>query len=537
MPGFFRAEFSMVSRQGGTGKAAAKLAYIMRTDVADLNTGEIKHPASREDDFITGGIVFPEHLSEKARERWRDFSNLAYDTEKAEKAANAQIFRQVIIGLERNLSPADREKAVLEICREFTKEGMYAAYAIHADKNDNGNFHAHILLPVRSFNENGVFAAVKQKKVYANTLDEEGNPSYDPEIPTTEDYRIPVIDPDTGEQKIEDKTGRRCWKRVTIAPNPWDDRSNVERWREMIAASENRYLPLEYKVDHRSYERQGIEREPKESVGMESYKIQKRYETAISTLSSREQQEWLMAIYNNKGDTDQHYRDLLNQRTTCKATNEYFGRFHEYGSGSLNLEKSLFHLSEILGRIAKGLRGIREQRKDQKTAERLSSVLKRDLLIAHCYGLTQVMELHFSQAQDFIINQCIKLLERKKEQLLSEKGVDIWEGIHEQFRNLKSLLTGDSGAPAGGRGRDTGKTENDQRIAEAERSAADALQKTAEILAGLAEEDTRSFIRKQQDEIADLGAGERAAAKERTDRDAARKRPAASESKTAGRTI
>lgn len=527
----------MVSRQGGTGKAAAKLAYIMRTDVADLYTGEVKYPASREDDFITGGIVFPEHLSEKVRERWSDFSNLAFDTEKAEKAANAQIFRQVIIGLERNLSPADREKAVLDICREFAKEGMYVAYAIHADKNDNGNFHAHILLPVRSFDEDGSFAAVKQKKVYANTLDEEGNPSYDPEIPTTEDYRIPVIDSDTGQQKIEDKTGRRCWKRVTIASNPWDDRNNVERWREMIAASENKYLPLEYQVDHRSYERQGIEREPKESVGMESYMIQKRYETAISTLSSREQQEWLKAIYNNKEDTDQHYRNLLNQRTMCKATNEYFGRFHEYGSGSLNLEKILFHLAEILGRIADGFRGIREQRKNQKTAERLSSVLRRDLLIAHCYGLTQVMELHFSQAQDFIINQCITLLERQREQLLSKKGVDIWEGIYEQCGKLKSLLAGDPDATAGSGNKDTGIPGNDQCLAETEQSAADALQKTAEILAGLAADDTGSFIRKRQDEIADLGAGETAAEKERTDRDAARKRPPASESKTAGRKI
>ena len=305
----------------------------------------------------------------------------------------------------------------------------------------------------------------------------------------------------------------------------------------MIAASENKYLPLEYQVDHRSYERQGIEREPKESVGMDAFKIQKRYEAAISTLSAKEQEEWIRATYSEKADTDQHYRELLSQRTSCKPTDMYYGRFHQYGRAGLNLERVLFHLSEILNKISSGLRGIKEQKRDQRTAERLSSVLKRDLLIVHCYGLTQVMERHFSQAQDFIINQCIKLLERQKEQLLSEKGVNIWEGIHEQFSSLKSLLTGDPDAPAGGGSSDKGKTGNDQRFAQAEQSAADTLHRTAEVLAGLAADDTESFIRKQQDAITDLRTGETAAAKERADRETAAERPTASESKTAGRKI
>ena len=52
------------------------------------------------------------------------------------------------------------------------------------------------------------------------------------------------------------------WKRTTESYTDWNDRSNAEIWRKSWAESCNQYLAPENKIDHRSYERQGVEQIP-----------------------------------------------------------------------------------------------------------------------------------------------------------------------------------------------------------------------------------------------------------------------------------
>ncbi len=83
----------------------------------------------------------------------------------------------------------------------------------------------------------------------------------------------------------------------------------------------------------------------------------------------------------------------------------------------------------------------------------------------------------------------------------------------------------------------TGISDDDLRLSDAERSTAEALQKTAECLADIAAEDTESFIIEQRTSIADFRTKEATAAKERENRDVARVRPATSESQTIGKSL
>ena len=151
MPGYYRVSISIVNKSGGSGKAAAKIAYIMRRSVEDLDTGVTKYSKSAEEDLEAAGIAFPEWMSEEAKQKWSDPAVLAQAVEHAEKKADGQIFRQFIINFNKNLSEEQRMKVMQEICEKFNSEGMFVIYGMHKQKADNGNFHAHLLLPVREF--------------------------------------------------------------------------------------------------------------------------------------------------------------------------------------------------------------------------------------------------------------------------------------------------------------------------------------------------------------------------------------------------
>ena len=52
------------------------------------------------------------------------------------------------------------------------------------------------------------------------------------------------------------------WERVSVPKNDWNDKSNAEEWRRSWAEHCNHYLDPDLQIDHRSYERQGVEKVP-----------------------------------------------------------------------------------------------------------------------------------------------------------------------------------------------------------------------------------------------------------------------------------
>ena len=114
----------------------------------------------------------------------------------------------------------------------LTAQGMCADWSLH-DKGD-GNPHAHIMLTVRSIESSGKWAP-KSRKVY--DLDENGQRIF---------------------QKI-DKSGRKQYKCHKEDYNNWNAAERVEEWRAAWAECCNAHLSADIQIDHRSYERQGID--------------------------------------------------------------------------------------------------------------------------------------------------------------------------------------------------------------------------------------------------------------------------------------
>ena len=220
-----------ISRSSGR-SAGACAAYRSGEELEDLETG-ITHDYRKKT-----GIAFAEiFLCKNAPERFQNREELWNEVEKIEKAADARLAREIEVAIPRELSLEEMKNLVAGYAKVLTEEGMCVDAAIHLNV---GNPHAHLMCTTRKIKADGTWDQ-KEKKVYA--LDESGN-------------KIPVIDPETGEQKIGAR-GRRIWKRVTVAANDLNAKENVEKWRKMWSEHCNAYLEPEQQIDHRSYERQG----------------------------------------------------------------------------------------------------------------------------------------------------------------------------------------------------------------------------------------------------------------------------------------
>ncbi|WP_072469672.1 MobQ family relaxase [Urinicoccus massiliensis] len=228
----------------GKGKSAvAASAYRSGEKIKNEYDG-IVHDFTRK-----GGIAHTEILlPQNAPQEFVNRSILWNSVEKIEKSKNSQLAREIEVALPKEL---DREKQI-NLVREYVKEnfvkvGMCADIALH-DKND-GNPHCHILLTMRPLNEDTTWGA-KSKKEYI--LDENG-------------------------EKVKLKNGN--YKTRKINTTDWNEQDKAEEWRKAWADITNKYLEensIQDKVDHRSYQRQGIEQIPTIHLGVSSTQMEKR---------------------------------------------------------------------------------------------------------------------------------------------------------------------------------------------------------------------------------------------------------------------
>ncbi|HEO3245697.1 TPA: MobA/MobL family protein [Streptococcus agalactiae] len=241
----FHFSVNIISR--GKGKSAvASAAYISGEKIKNEWDG-VTHDYTRKEKVLVKNIILPDHIPKEFNDR----STLWNKVEMAEKNSNAQLARQFIIGLPKELSLSENKNLVERYIKEnLTSQGMIVDYAIHDESQDkNGNIHCHIMTIMRPINEKGEFLA-KSKKEYI--LDEKG-------------------------EKILNKNGKPKTRKVELTT--WNDKGNVEKWRENFSDLCNEYLAknkIEKRVDHRSFKRQGIKQIPTIHLGASASAMERK---------------------------------------------------------------------------------------------------------------------------------------------------------------------------------------------------------------------------------------------------------------------
>ena len=206
----YRFSASVIGRSAGR-SATAAAAYRSGERIECERYGDAHDYTHKRPNVFHTEIMAGDHAPEWARDR----AKLWNAVETAEKRKDSQLAREIQISLPHELTDAQRIELVRGfVAAEFVAQGMIADVAIHRphDKGDSRNHHAHIMLTMRELD--GQSFGLKARE--------------------------------------------------------WNNPAHLERWREEWANHQNREferLGLEVRVDHRSFEAQGIDREPEQHEG------------------------------------------------------------------------------------------------------------------------------------------------------------------------------------------------------------------------------------------------------------------------------
>lgn len=209
-----------ISRSAGR-SATAAAAYRAGVKITDERTGQI-HDYSRKSGVESAELVLPADAPKWAADR----SALWNAAEQSETRKNSTVAREFEIALPTELSAEERRRLAVDFAREIVNRHDCAVdVAIHAPSRggDNHNHHAHILCSTRKLTPVGFSQKTRE-------LDDR-------------------------------KTGE------------------VERWRERFATLQNERLQdagIDARVDHRSLEAQGIDREPTRHLGVAATGYERR---------------------------------------------------------------------------------------------------------------------------------------------------------------------------------------------------------------------------------------------------------------------
>ncbi len=241
----YHCSIKIISR--GKGKSAVGAAAYRSGQKLTNEYDGLTHDYTRKGGVVHTEILLPEY----APPEYADRSTLWNAVEKVEKARNSQLAREIEISLPNELSRAENiELARRFVQQNFVDKGMCADICIHDPDREQPNIHAHIMLTLRPFNENGTWGD-KQRKEYI--LDAAGN-------------------------KIYDKK-KRIYKCRTVQTTDWNDKTKAEEWRAAWAEFLNAVLAekgIADRVDHRSFERQGKIEQPTIHMGVSATQMERK---------------------------------------------------------------------------------------------------------------------------------------------------------------------------------------------------------------------------------------------------------------------
>ena len=183
------------------------------------------------------GVIYTEiFLPPHAPREYADRETLWNAVEKAEKGKKAQLAYSFDISFQNEFTQEENIALARQFLTEhFVSRGMVVDFAVHEPEKEEGginNPHFHFLCPIRPIEQNSKWG-LKQKREYV--LDKNGN-------------RIP--------------DGKGDYVFNAVPTTDWGSAEILEFWRKQWAVMCNAKFEekgLDVRIDHRSYERQGIE--------------------------------------------------------------------------------------------------------------------------------------------------------------------------------------------------------------------------------------------------------------------------------------
>ena len=210
--------------------AVACAAYRSGEKLFSEYYGEVSD-YTRKHGIIHTEILLPTH----APPEYSDRQTLWNSVEKAEQHPKAQLAYSFDIALQNEFSMEENIALARQfLLNEFVSRGMICDFALHLPDRKDGiqNSHFHVLCPMRPLDESGQWGA-KQRREYV--LDEHG-------------------------ERLRDKSGEYVFN--AIPTTDWGSPETLEHWRKTwcdLCNSKFAEKGLEERIDHRSYERQGVE--------------------------------------------------------------------------------------------------------------------------------------------------------------------------------------------------------------------------------------------------------------------------------------
>ncbi len=192
-----------------------------------------------------GGVICSEILlPPQAPPSFSDRETLWNAVEKVERGKKAQLAYSFDIALQNEFSMEENIGLARQfLLQNFVNRGMAVDFAVHSpDKEDGGirNPHFHVMCPIRPIEPDGKWGN-KQRREYL--LDEHGN-------------------------RIRDEAGNYVFNAVPTTD--WGSPDTLEHWRQAWADLCNQKFAekeLDCRIDHRSFERQGVEQIPTQHEG------------------------------------------------------------------------------------------------------------------------------------------------------------------------------------------------------------------------------------------------------------------------------
>ena len=249
----------------GKGRSAvASAAYRAGEKIKNERDG-VTHDYIRKSGVVHTEILLPDN----APDEYRDRATLWNSVEKIEKAKNSQLAREIQVALPIELTEVQNRSLVREyVKKNFVAHGMIADISIH--NSDDGNPHAHIMLTMRPLKAN--LTEDKHGVPNIKGIDERTDINNIWGAKSKKEY---ILD-DNGE-KIRLNSDE--YKSRKVNATDWNEQTKAEEWRESWADILNKYLEKlghPDRVDHRSFERQNIERVPTIHLGVAAYQMEQR---------------------------------------------------------------------------------------------------------------------------------------------------------------------------------------------------------------------------------------------------------------------